>query len=221
MIKSLTSLRFIFILMIFFHHAGKYAGGGSLAVTFFFVLGGFCMTLGYKDRLFAESFCYKNYFLRRCIKFYPLHWICLLVSLLSITAFNYSKVPIFVVNAALLHSWIPIKDVYFSYNSLSWYLADTMFFAAVFPFLLKWIVSFQNRAKVVILILISLCYVAIASAIPQDWYHAVLYVSPYMRLFDFIFGIFLSLFYLEIKNKLINKLFFRNGLLCLFLIITA
>ena len=56
MIKNLTSLRFVFILLIFFHHAGKYAGGGTLAVTFFFVLGGFCMTLGYKDKVFAEGF---------------------------------------------------------------------------------------------------------------------------------------------------------------------
>lgn len=44
MIKSLTSLRGIFILFIFFHHCmNLYPGGGSMAVTFFFVLGGFSM----------------------------------------------------------------------------------------------------------------------------------------------------------------------------------
>ena len=94
-----------------------------------------------------------------------------------------------------------------------------MFFTVAFPFLLKWITSFQNRARVVIFLLLLLCYAAIALAIPQDWYHAVLYVSPYMRLFDFIFGVFLALFYLENKDNIINKALFRNSLFCLFLII--
>ena len=52
MIKSLTSLRGLFILFIFFHHClGLYPGGGSMAVAFFFVLGGYSMTLGYKDKV--------------------------------------------------------------------------------------------------------------------------------------------------------------------------
>lgn len=62
MIKSLTSLRGIFILFIFFHHClNIYPGGGSMAVAFFFVLGGFSMTLGYKERVLNSEFSYKQY----------------------------------------------------------------------------------------------------------------------------------------------------------------
>lgn len=57
MIKSLTSLRGIFILFIFFHHClSLYPGGGSMAVTFFFMLGGFAMTLGYKGKIVSKDF---------------------------------------------------------------------------------------------------------------------------------------------------------------------
>ncbi len=79
MIKSLTSLRGIFILFIFFHHClNLYPGGGTMAVSFFFVLGGFSMTIGYKDKVLKSYFSYKDYLSRRYIKFYPLHWLCLL-----------------------------------------------------------------------------------------------------------------------------------------------
>ena len=54
MIKSLTSLRGIFILFIFLHHAGVYVGGGSMAVAFFFVVSG-------KKFIFAAIFDNNNY----------------------------------------------------------------------------------------------------------------------------------------------------------------
>ena len=94
MIKSLTSLRGIFILFIFFHHClDIYPGGGTMAVTFFFVLSGFSLTLGYKDRVLQPEFCYTQYITRRCIKFYPLHWLCLLSAAIPvfITSFTGKK----------------------------------------------------------------------------------------------------------------------------------
>lgn len=135
MIKSLTSLRGIFILFIFFHHClNLYPGGGSMAVTFFFVLGGFAMTLGYKDKITSKDFDYKQYLTRRCIKFYPLHLLCILAVMpLAFLSFTWLDVPKLAVNAVLLQTWVPIQKWYFSFNWVSWYLANTMFFAVVFP----------------------------------------------------------------------------------------
>ena len=141
MIKSFTSLRGVFIFFIFLHHCmNLYLGGGSMAVTFFFVLGGFVLTLGYKDKVLQPDFSYKQFILRRCIKFYPLHWICLGVALIlsvSTMQFGLKDVPILFLNAALVQTLIPIGKVYFSFNAVSWYLADTMFFALVFPYIFK------------------------------------------------------------------------------------
>lgn len=213
MIKSLTSLRGIFILFIFFHHClDLYQGGGTMPVTIFFVLGGFGLTLGYKDRVLSQEFNYRQYLTKRVVKFYPLHWLCLLAALpFALLSFSINQVPIFAVNAALLQTWIPIKGIYFSFNAVSWYLADTMFFAVVFPFILKWIVNASGKGKAMIAAGLAVIYAIIAIVIPKDMHHAILYISPYIRLTDFVLGIFLALGYLKLKEK--PMAFFKNGVL--------
>lgn len=202
MIKSLTSLRGIFILFIFFHHClDLYPGGGSMAVAFFFILGGFSMTLGYKDKVIRSDFRFKQYLTRRCIKFYPFHWLCLLAVLpLSLLSFRMSQIPVFFANAALLQAWVPIKSVYFSFNWASWYLADTMFFAIVFPIVFRWIVSAGAKGRALIAILIASLYALLVVLLPKEQYHAILYISPYVRLTDFIFGIYLALLFGKLKH---------------------
>ena len=203
MIKSLISLRGIFILFIFFHHClALYPGGGSMAVTFFFVLGGFAMTLGYKDKVLSPDFAYKQYLVKRFIKFYPLHWLCILAVIpIVVLSMSWKYIPVLALNATLLQTWIPIKSVYFSFNSVSWYLADTVFFAAVFPLLIKWIINATPKGRIGIAALFTIIYVLVVILVPNGWYHAVLYISPYVRLTDFVLGIFLALGFLRLKNK--------------------
>lgn len=207
MIKSLTSLRGIFILFIFLHHClDMYAGGGTMAVTFFFVLGGFSMTLGYKDRVLKPDFSYREYIKKRCMKFYPLHWVTLLAAVpFVLLSFSWKQIPVFLVNASLLQTWIPVKPIYFSFNAVSWYLANTMFFAVVFPLLFKWIVRATPKRKAAISAGFVVVYALVAVFLPMEWRHAVLYISPYMRLTDFVFGIFLALGYLKLRDKTINR----------------
>ena len=82
MIKELTSLRFILILVIFFHHAlPNYPGGGDMGVACFFVLSGFCYALGYGRKVKAADFDYRGFIKSRLAKFYPLHWITLLIAI--------------------------------------------------------------------------------------------------------------------------------------------
>lgn len=219
MIRSLTSLRGIFILFIFFHHClNLYPGGGSMAVTFFFVLGGFAMTLGYKDRVLSPDFGYKQFLTKRFIKFYPLHWLCILaVTPLLASSFGWKQIPILALNATLLQTWIPIKGVYFSFNAVSWYLADTMFFAVIFPFIFKWIYYATPKGRALIAAALLTVYVVVAISIPEEEYHAILYISPYMRLMDFLLGIFLALGYLKLKDKKATK---SNNKACTIAILT-
>lgn len=206
MIKSLISLRAIFILFIFLHHAGVYAGGGTMAVAFFFVLSGFSMTLGYKDRVLKPEFNYKQYIARRCIKFYPLHWITLIADIpyVLMGALNWFLIPIFFLNAALLQSFIPHKAVFFSYNAVSWFLADIMFFSVLFPFILRFIKSINSKTNLLLSIAVAIIYVMIVIMVPESYRHAILYISPFIRILDFIFGIYLGLGFLRIKNN--NKI---------------
>lgn len=172
-----------------------------MAVTFFFVLGGFAITIGYKDKVTREDFSYKQYIARRCIKFYPLHWLCIsAVMPFALLSLDLMDVPKLFLNSALLHTWIPIKSVYFSFNAVSWYLADTLFFAIVFPFIFKWISKVSSKEKLAIATVLAVIYVIVALLIPVEKYHAVLYISPYMRLMDFVLGIYLAFGYLKLKE---------------------
>ena len=206
MIKSLVSLRGVFILFIFFHHClYLYPGGGTMAVTFFFVLGGFSMTLGYKDRILMPEFSYREYIKRRYIKFLPLHWITLLLSIpLTLLSFSWIQLPAFFLNAVLLHTWIPIKDVYFSYNWVSWYLADTMFMTMMFPLVFKLVTKSSSKGKICIAACIAILYVTTVALLPVEDRHAILYICPYMRLTDFVFGMFLALGYQKYKDTIIH-----------------
>lgn len=202
MIKSLTSLRGIFILFIFLHHCpGIYAGGGSMAVAFFFILGGFSMTLGYRERIKRPDWCYGDYITKRAIKFYPLHWLCLLAAFpLVLRSFGLKEIGLIGVNAALLQSWVPIDSVYFSFNAVSWYLADTMFFALLFPVLCRIIMGVGKWGKAAIATAIVAIYALVAVLIPAEMHHAILYISPAIRLADFVFGMYLAIAYMSLKE---------------------
>lgn len=183
-----------------------------MAVAFFFVLGGFSMTLGYRDKVFNSDFSYRDYITKRCVKFYPLHWLTLLAAVpFVLLSFSWTQIPVFFVNASLLQTWIPIKHVYFSYNWVSWYLANTIFFTAVFPFLLKWIVCATTKGRSLIAIGFVVTYTLVAILIPKEQHHAILYISPYMRLTDFVLGVFLALGFLKLKEQSID--FLKNGIL--------
>lgn len=196
-----------------------------MAVAFFFILGGFSLTLGYNERVMQPSFSYKQYITRRCIKFYPLHWLCLIAVLPLVPLFfDWKHLVILFSNVALMQTLIPINDFYFTYNSVSWYLADTMFFAILFPFLLKWFIRSNITKKVSAIIFLTIIYVVVLVITPQPMYHSVLYICPYIRIFDFIFGIILALGYLKIKNKpLTSKCFSSVPLLSVivFILIAA
>ena len=106
----------------------------------------------YKESVLSSSFDYKKYLVRRCGKFYPLHWLCLLVSVPLVVrpSGSIKQIGLFVLNAALLQSWVPVRKVYFCFNAVSWYLADTIFFTILFPFVFRWIASATLRGRTLI-----------------------------------------------------------------------
>lgn len=202
-IQEITALRLFFMLMIFIHHCNFNYGGGGCAVSGFFMISGFCMTLGYGTKVLNESFSWKNFMLKRAIKLYPIHWICLLLTWVLSWHFHFG--PRFFatlgVNAALLQSWIPQKWMYFSFNSPSWYLCDILFFAAAFPFLMRFISRLTTNGKLLILGVLVGMVVIISILIPTELRHAWLYVNPIARIVDCCIGMYLALAYLYIKQN--------------------
>ena len=137
--KGLLEYRAVFILMIFLFHAGVLPIGGTFGVSAFFILSGFCTVLGYRDRVSQKGFNYLLYLRKRYVKYYPLHWLLLFIILIMefYRGFSISNNGLqLAANFFLVQSLIPIKDYFFSFNAVSWYLSDTVFFVALAPVIL-------------------------------------------------------------------------------------
>lgn len=146
---------------------------------------------------------------------------CLLAAIVLQMSFSFKEIPIFLTNASLLQSWIPDRSFYFSYNAVSWYLSDTIFFAAVFPFLCGMIVKSSAKGKAFIGVLFATLYVLTIILTPAKWHHALLYVNPLLRLTDFVLGIFLALLFLYLKDNGAKTVFMSNGKVAGFIAIVA
>lgn len=193
MIPSLQSLRFVFAIMIFLHHftvdeKGLFYIGGSCGVSFFMILSGFVMSIGYSKKLEKPSWNYKSYLKKRLIRIYPLHLLCLL-GFITIHLFNFSIIELckLIPNLLLFQSWIPSPGYYFSGNAVSWCLSDMLFFYICFPFLIKLFKVEKTMYKVGVIILFV--YIPFLFLLPEQYTHPILYISPLFRLLDFILGI--------------------------------
>lgn len=213
MIKSLQSLRFVFALMIFFHHysfngVALFDAGGTCGVSFFIILSGFVMSIGYKQRVLSPSFSYKEYLKRRFARLYPLHLLCLLCVIVC-HGINYTLKDwlALIPSLFLLQSWIPIKGVYFAGNAVSWCLSDLFFFYAVFPFVIQSIAKCSVRTNTLILLTVISLYAFAVVVLPETLYHPMLYISPIFRIIDFIIGVYLyEVFSRIITGEFVSKL---------------
>lgn len=195
MIRSFTGWRYIFAVAIFMHHYqidGKSVlqAGGAIGVTFFFILSGFLLAYGYKKRLMTREISTSDFYKARAVKLYPLHILCFAaVFLLGIRNFVTADLPKAVLNLFLLQSWVPSPDYYMSYNAVSWFLSDELFFYLMFPFVLPVLLNGSGKKIAVGAGIFAISYSAAAALIPLDHYHAYFYINPLSRFADFVFGI--------------------------------
>lgn len=202
-IKELSSLRGLFMITIFLHHLGLYEGGAYMAVSFFFVLSGYSLTLGYYNKIINSQFSYKSFIIRRFARLYPVHWLCFFVILpLYLTAFlNEAGLYKLIPNLLLMQSLFPVMDVYFSYNAVSWYLSDIFIMAIFFPIIIKLFNMVSQSKRVALISLFITVYFVAVKILPLDLYHALLYINPFFRMIDFVIGIILGLLFVQWKNN--------------------
>lgn len=195
-IEAIQSLRYLYAVLIFLHHF-NFNGTinceplGACGVSFFLVLSGFVMSLGYGEKVLSvKNFDSKRFLLKRLIRVYPLHIICLVSWLILHISYlsNIKHVAVVGINALLLQSWIPVKSIYFSCNAVSWCLSDLLFFYALFPLLVKLL---NGRYKWIFSGALFTIYFIALFLITEEYLHALVYISPVFRLTDFILGMLL------------------------------
>lgn len=213
MIRTLQSLRFVFIMLVVLSHyiGPSFDFGGECGVSFFFILSGFVLSIAYSEKISKELFNTKIFFNKQLIKIYPLHIITFIIMfVLDIRLDKYCNPVAAIANLLLLQSWVPADSFYFVANSPSWFLCDILFFYAVFSSLNKFILHADNRKIISISIIVFLLYICLMAVLPSHLVNPILYANPLTRLLDFIIGIILYKLYISdkgiaLKNNINSK----------------
>lgn len=170
---------------------------GFLGVSFFFILSGFILALNYRDKFKDKKISLKKFYVARFARIYPLYLVTMVVSIPAL----FSSFKILLYNIFLIQSYIPDQSVFFSYNAPSWSISDEMFFYALFPILIGVSFKLKRIFKIALLILFIVLILMLNIFLPEERTHYWLYISPLIRVFDFILGIFLFDVALHFKNK--------------------
>ncbi len=208
-VDPLTSLRFFAAAAIVVYHSCGHFGIPldnlkpfvlDQGVSFFFVLSGFILTMVYGEKLKTlspeRSKAFGSFIVARIARIWPLHLATLVIfSLLLPGHFWASLSPAhFLASFFLVQSWIPLNDFNFAFNGVSWSLSAELFFYLVFPLLVinyerNWLRNLALAFLPIPLLAILANYYQLPFQ-PQGTvgYHALMYVSPFTRVFEFALG---------------------------------
>lgn len=204
MIKPLTSLRFIFALMVFAAHCyviDPYFSHflykeGFVGVSFFFVLSGFIIAYNYERKFQQDKVSRREFWIARFARIYPLHIVTFFLLLLTggyLLAMNGDTVLKILPAIFLLHPFIPDMDYFFAFDSPSWSLGCEQLFYFLFPFLA---LRLSSTRKLFWLLVAAGCLVTWGMSLtPEEQIRAYWYVNPFTRLPDFLVGMLLYKLY--------------------------
>ena len=162
------------------------------SLSVFFVLSGFILAYRYPSLQGTRETA--RYFIARVARIWPLHVFTLVVVALLYPIPYQESVgpPVFLLNAFLLHAWVPIYNVYASFNAPSFSLSIELFLYACFPLLIKggrrsWIL----KLGIPLLIAATMIFLADRVLEPGSRVDAagLVYNNPLPRLWEFAVGV--------------------------------
>ena len=192
-LPSLTGIRAIAALLVFWHHGSSLYGGvssGMVGVSLFYILSGFVMA--WTDRLDDTD---ARFYQRRFARIYPAY------AAAAVIALGYAAITIGVswkdfFAFTLLQSWVPDQTVYFAASAVFWSLSCEAFFYLAFPLIRRVTRQISSRGLWFLAAGAGLVSVAIASfgvGVPESpqltW---AVVVFPVVRLPEFVIGVCLG-----------------------------
>lgn len=220
MIKTLNGIRFFLFICILLTHI-KYMicatpiglkyfnivkNSGEFAVTFFFILSGFCIAQGYSEKF---STCTKSklshFYKKRFLKSYPLYFI---TGILMLLFFHILNAPSLIQNFIVLYipmisSWTNVQ--YSGGNEAAWFI-QVIFLCYLFtPLLLSKLSKIKNSKSLYVIALFLLITLAIICHITkilnlQNAHYNYLYHFPPIRMIHYILGIIIGIIYKKHLN---------------------
>lgn len=209
MIRSLQSLRGGAFLLIFISHctffSSRFGYWGSFGVSIFIMLSGFLTARNMYEKNQKK---YQNEtkwinvkrVLTKIKKVYPLHIITTLFMLVIILMTQKSEDYLtekIITNVLLIKGFVPCEKIYFSLNSVSWYLSIFLLFTLLeLPlFRLSDFVSSKQGTVIpffAVMIIVEIVWTIFCTR--YSWEHWGVYINPFFRLIEFLMGSIIGCF---------------------------
>ena len=244
-VKSLTGFRAFAAGIVIIGHLIDYKNPnnywlfkyGWVGVNFFFALSGFLFTILYLDKFQDKKQSFKEYFLKRIFRIYPLYLFLLFITILTQQKYSYGDI---ISHLTMTHAFF--RDYRFSINAPMWTLSVEEFYYLLVPFILIFIGHSQSISYIktkkgrlfltaLILLILHLAFtkftfdfIDMDSCLAKfvngmDIYDLELWSTTiFGRFSDFAFGMIAGYFVLKfpdsklLKNNLISSSFFIFGL---------
>jgi len=177
----------------FYYHFPEIFKAGAEMVTFFFVLSGFLLYLGYHQR---ELVSLRQYFTKRAIRILPLYYVAFLMTVVLRGIAGRLSFSEFFINLFCLQSWF-VSPI--SFNFTSWFVSDLVFFYCLFPFILSFLKKYKPAPAHLIAASLLLWLVTqgiLTTLLNSHFYlgypshsHDLLFYLPFPHLCSFFMGI--------------------------------
>lgn len=193
---------------------------GSLMVTFFFVLSGFVLFLGYHQKPFS----FRQYVAKRAVKLLPLYYLAFLISVGVLAYAGKLAAADFFLNLFCLHSWVPYP---LTVNFTSWFVSALIFCYCIFPLILFFLRRVTPDGGVMLLVSVLFwaatqwLVMQIMNSDTYDgahyWSYHLIYYFPPFHLCSFFMGI-CGAYFLVTRNMKVGCGGIHSALVTLFLL---
>lgn len=226
-VKAFQGLKTIACLIVFFSHCNGLLNiplgrMGAVGVEIFIVLSGFLVELRYRENIAPMLQLITGYTKRKVAGFYWLHIVTMLLALAPTLLGWAVESPALqeikecgykvLANIFLVQSWIPNSAYYFSLNSVAWYLSTSVMMYVCTPMFHACIQKLATvKHKAMLIVVIFAGQLLLARHLQSSGYlHAVVYVHPLVRIWDYMTGMLLGAI---IKEKKVQTTILR-GTVC-------
>ncbi|HEY7314160.1 MAG TPA: acyltransferase [Gemmataceae bacterium] len=217
-LNSLTGLRFVAAAGIVLLHSGWFGMTAykvinlGLFVDLFFILSGFILAYNYPRLDSAGG--RGRFLLARFARLWPAHALGLL---LMVLLYKHPTLPVSgigpsgvaVLNLFMIHSWIPVQNLVFSYNGPSWSIATEFGFYILFLFLIqRWERTWHVKLLLTCVLACALPSLLLLTGLPgEDASGEILSTAslgfhPLMKVWEFTAGMSAALLWRQLSPRL-------------------
>lgn len=191
-IESFQGIRAYAFMLIFTSHCSIPLFSnflGPMGVSIFIILSGYLAMRQYDLNI------YRVNYRKKLKKFMPLHWFTLVMAIplnayLLCGADKLKTIGILCLNALCLHGWIPVREVFFSFNFVSWYLCVNFLFLLIGGMICGFLFRMERKGNLLYFIGgVFAIQILLAQFVKEEEFsHWLLYICPAVRCLDFSFG---------------------------------